>query len=497
MVVKLVTGEMAEWFNAAVLKTVVSKGTGGSNPSLSAIAPKWGFFFFWMVLLCGTTEVVVAQDTVRISLADFVTKGLEQSAISRARAIEVELAENRTGMARSQRILPRFDLSSNHAIVPGISTDSTKEKAFLDPNLENDWEKWGIYTRVDFQAVQPIFVWGAINNSVRAAESAAKAAEFDFHHKRSELVIRLVELYNAQLLDLKLTAVLNNTRDQFKKAEERLTKMSEDGEEVEQNQVYKFRISQYQFAQKQAEFEEQMAAVERVWNKVLGNETAGKTVYLPRESELTVSADSVNSFEFFKQEALTGRKDILGVQALGRAAKNMNAVRRAQMLPALFFGFGGEFVYTKRPVQQQPLIGDRYLFANLYYTVGFRQSLNFGVMRKELDRSSIEVRKAQESEAALKELIELELSDVYRNTRTLKAKLSAGSQALQTSKEWVRVEQIDYDLGVGELRNLVDAVKANLELDAEVAKLMFDYNVEYARLLKTAGLLEKHILSAQ
>ncbi len=29
-------GEMAEWSIAAVLKTVVLKGTGGSNPSLSA-----------------------------------------------------------------------------------------------------------------------------------------------------------------------------------------------------------------------------------------------------------------------------------------------------------------------------------------------------------------------------------------------------------------------------------------------------------------------------
>ena len=30
-------GEMAEWSNAAVLKTVVLQGTGGSNPSLSAL----------------------------------------------------------------------------------------------------------------------------------------------------------------------------------------------------------------------------------------------------------------------------------------------------------------------------------------------------------------------------------------------------------------------------------------------------------------------------
>ncbi len=34
---------MAEWSNAAVLKTVVPKGTGGSNPSLSATLKKWFF----------------------------------------------------------------------------------------------------------------------------------------------------------------------------------------------------------------------------------------------------------------------------------------------------------------------------------------------------------------------------------------------------------------------------------------------------------------------
>ena len=32
-------GELAEWSNAVVLKTIVPKGTGGSNPSLTAKKP--------------------------------------------------------------------------------------------------------------------------------------------------------------------------------------------------------------------------------------------------------------------------------------------------------------------------------------------------------------------------------------------------------------------------------------------------------------------------
>ena len=40
IMVTYTSGEMAEWFNATVLKTVVgAEPTGGSNPSLSAAKP--------------------------------------------------------------------------------------------------------------------------------------------------------------------------------------------------------------------------------------------------------------------------------------------------------------------------------------------------------------------------------------------------------------------------------------------------------------------------
>ena len=42
-------GEMAEWSNAAVLKTVVPRGTGGSNPSFSATKSTW--FSKWIFSL--------------------------------------------------------------------------------------------------------------------------------------------------------------------------------------------------------------------------------------------------------------------------------------------------------------------------------------------------------------------------------------------------------------------------------------------------------------
>lgn len=57
------SGEMAEWLNAAVLKTVLRQRNGGSNPSFSAKLEKpafAGFFYvsnFWNFELFFITEL--------------------------------------------------------------------------------------------------------------------------------------------------------------------------------------------------------------------------------------------------------------------------------------------------------------------------------------------------------------------------------------------------------------------------------------------------------
>ena len=60
---------MAEWSITTVLKTVVLRGTGGSNPSLSAkkrrnkliINELRRFFIEWLIKICATLELDVEQ----------------------------------------------------------------------------------------------------------------------------------------------------------------------------------------------------------------------------------------------------------------------------------------------------------------------------------------------------------------------------------------------------------------------------------------------------
>lgn len=52
----------------------------------------------------------------------------------------------------------------------------------------------------------------------------------------------------------------------------------------------------------------------------------------------------------------------------------------------------------------------------------------------------------------------------------------------------MRTEQIDLDIGFGDVRNLLDAVKKKMELELEISQLTFNLNLNMARLYRAAGL---------
>ena len=65
-------GEMVEWSITAVLKTAVPRGTGGSNPFLSAkkrrnklvINELRRFFIEWLIKICATFQLEVQQTSL-------------------------------------------------------------------------------------------------------------------------------------------------------------------------------------------------------------------------------------------------------------------------------------------------------------------------------------------------------------------------------------------------------------------------------------------------
>ncbi|HKJ34384.1 MAG TPA: TolC family protein [Balneolales bacterium] len=436
-----------------------------------------------------------AQDTVRVSLRQFIQIGLNHSDQVKAEESKVNMAKNNIDQAKSMKLLPKFQLTTNHSVVPGVESDSVlsngkplpKSQWYLDPNLKNDWSRWSIYSQVQIQGIQPIFTWGALNNAVKAATKGAEAARDQFLSEKSKLALKLYQLYYSRVLTNQLLRLLGNAQKEFDKADRKIKKMQQSNDSsLDEADVYKFKIYKSQFEIKADEVKQNDNFIKKVWDLVLGTDSS--KVYLPKQQFLDPVDSTVKSYSYYQSLALTNRPELKALKAAKSAAKFGLKAKKAQMLPTLFLGLGGEYVYTPRPTERTPMIGNRFSYLNLAYSFGIRQNLDFWGMKNDIDKMKIKYNEIKYSRDAAVQGIRLELLNSYKTAKVAEVTYKKTGDALHTSTEWLRQEQINYDLGIGKIKNLLDAVKSNLELEAEYRKKVYDYDLDMAKLYKASGI---------
>lgn len=450
----------------------------------------FGISICFAIALLFQSQPVFSQDTLRVNLQEFIQIGMENSGQVAYEGRAVDLAGNRVDNARSQRILPRIEFSSQHGVIPGVVSqlDLPRGQFYLDPNLENDWEDWAIFTRAEINAVQPIYSWGAINRAVSAAEAAAKAAEYQFSAVKAEAEIQLFELYYSYVLAIEISRIVDDANDQIEQVERTLNRMREDGDpDLKESDIFKFDILKAEFQVQVIEVRESLNYVKRVWNYAM-RASSGQT-FMPAESFLDPIPFAIEEYEYYQHMAMNSRPELRGVESGIEALRNSVDAVKAQQYPFIFLGITGSYANTpNRPRQTNPFIINNTNYASGGVGLGIRQNLNFSSIRNTVERTQIEYRRVQDLHQAVADGVTLELSEKYREAVIAEAKMKQTEVALSTARNWVRNEQLNYDIGFGDIEDLLDSVQKELELRLQLKQNVFELNKRIAELYKASGI---------
>ena len=445
------------------------------------------FFIFLILIISTQLTVATAQEQQQITLKEFIERGIERSGLVQYERGAVSLAENRIGQARSSRILPRVDLNTNHGLIPGVvsQTGLPKGQYYLDPNLENNWEDWAIFTRAEISALQPIYSWGAINKAIRAAEAGAIAAEQSFNAKQDEVALQLYELYYSYLLAIEIERILDDAERTINRIGDTLKEMQDEMDpDLKERDVFQYDIFKTEFQIQKTQVAQSKDVVNRIWNYILGSNN-----YAPSEAFLDPVKYDLLSFDEFHEYALQNRPEIKGVNAGIDALRNVADATRAQNYPLFYLGLTASYANTpNRPRQTNPFIINNTNFASAGIGFGIRQNLNFSAMRTQNERAEIEFKRGTDLRNALTDGIMLELNEKYSEAVVAETKVTQLEEALRITREWVRHEQLNYDYGFGDVEDLLDASRKELELRVQVKQSVYELNKKIAALYKSAGL---------
>jgi outer membrane protein TolC len=162
---------------------------------------------------------------------------------------------------------------------------------------------------------------------------------------------------------------------------------------------------------------------------------------------------------------------------------------KSQYYPSLFLALTGSYANTpNRPRQSNPFIINSTNYSSAAVGLSFRQNLNFLTTQKKVDRARIQRKQVENLKSALTDGIVLELNETYRKAAVAERRMIQLEEVLSISKNWVRQEQLDYDFGFGDVKDLLDSVQKELETRVELKQNTFELNKRVAELYRAAGI---------
>lgn len=435
------------------------------------------------------SKSTISVDTVYLSYSEFVERALGEVGQLKAAETNVELAQNQLRQVKDLKFIPSLQMTTEHGILPRVVSPNgfPDNEIYLDPDATYDWENWGFANRFRISGVQPLFIWGAVDKAIEAAQFGVQAVTQQKNATREEIELQLHQLYYGYQLAMEIERLLDLAIETMNTVERSINQQRKESPElINESEIYKFKVFQAQFKAREDEVKQNLLFVRESWKYILN---ADERTYLPASMYLEAPHQQVLTIDYYQTAALMNRSEIKALSYAEQGARMYMEAKKAENKPGFYMGFTGTFAHApSRPRQDNPFISSDGNTLNMSFGFSIRQNLNFTQMRTTMNRASLEVDKIVHQQKAVRDLVMLDVHEKYRDASIAESKYESSSEALRITKEWLRMEQLDYDFGIGEVRDVVDALKQELELRLEEKQTIFDYKIRMASLHKASGL---------
>ncbi len=441
---------------------------------------------------------VIAQphtDTLRIDLRHVLEQTISVSPDIQAARSNARQASARHDLARRSRFLPNATVITAFSAAPGIDNPNgvPQNELYLDPDVRDDYRNLSPYAQSEISLLQPIYTWGALRGSIEAASAGADLEHARAQGTMSEATLRAAGLYYNVLLTNELSRLADRAGNVVNMAMKEIYRLLEEGSpDVDDADRYQVLITQQEYERRIVEVEQQRQIAHVALRRQLM--LADSIQVIPIYDALKPLTFVLDELKYYQHKALMYRPEILQAYAGLTATHALVRVAKADYYPqsavGLMFSARGA---SNRIRQPNPYISDGFRGMSVRAGIGFIQKLNFGQTRARVAQAEAQRNSVKHLSVAVEQQILAQIEQSWRQVIIEKESLAAQDSSLAISKEWLRVEQINFDLDLGDTENLVDAVQTNLTLEAGYYEAIRRYNMALIELLSNAGILTQEI----
>jgi outer membrane protein TolC len=344
----------------------------------------------------------------------------------------------------------------------------------------------GAFVRGGIELIQPIFTWGLITNARLAAKHGVEAVKAGVDVQSRDVALRVKQAYWGAVTARTIRDFLLELRDQVLDAAARTERLVEGGFATEVD-VYRIQagVSELRKGFNQAD---RTLAIAQAALAAWSGQAAG-TFVEPADAALPTAPRELQTLESFVAEALSRRPEFTQLREGIEARRHLVEVERKKRYPLFFVGLVGSLAYaTNRDRLDNPYVIDPLNHVAVGPVLGFRYNLDFGIANGKIMEAEAEVHKLEAQWTYATDNIPLQVRNAYGVVVEARRNMETFDEAHQVTKKMLVAASSNADLGIGEPRDLADALAQYTKTRVEYLQALYAYVYGVEQLHHAVGL---------
>ena len=456
----------------------------------------WSGRFSVLGTIIGISLVLVFQGAARgegekkekliLSLQQLIDMAIAES--PEIRVSQSETAAASTDLEQAQAAYyPQIEVTALVGPVNDADRPEVYNGRIHDPSPDGTFSNIGIFGRLDFTATQPLYTFGKLANRKEAASQGIRVKELEIPKKKSEIVLRVKQLYYALVLARQGVSVADESNDFFEDARKRISRLLDLGSpNVEESDLYMVDAYHADSDRFRAEAEKGKN-VAYVALKYLINLPPEKDFDIPTK-DLPMIEETMGGQEAFIKKAFSKRPEFKQLEAALEAQKSQVKAAQSDRYPSFFAALEGSLAGAPgREKFDNPYISDEFNHSYVGVVAGLKWFFDFGILKARVDKAQAEYSKLLYTKSLAERNIPIEVAKSYQEVLQWKKTVAACEKAARASRKWVIVAFSNFDMGIGKAKNMFDAIEKYGHNRGNYLEALYNYNVSLAQLEYAIG----------
>jgi outer membrane protein len=431
------------------------------------------------------------QEKVVLSLEQLIQLAIERSPEMAEAEKDILIAESDLEQAKAAR-LPQLDALAIGGVVDAadrpivvVSPRPGPGDRYLRGRLENpDWDPGdpGPFGKLDITVIQPLYTFGKISSRIDAAIKGVGVKKAAREKTRGDVELRVKELYFALLLSRQGKEAAEDVSSFVEDARRRIKRLLELGStSVDESDLYRVEAYAAEAKRFKAKAESGSKLAYMALKQMIG--------FPPEKDfeldvkELPKDPRALGDQKDYIEMALRMRPELEQIEKGLEAKKSLVEAAKADMYPSIFLaGVASLAGAPNREHWDVAYIRDEYNHANGGVVLGAKWHFDFGIQQAKVSKAKAEYERLLHTRDYALRNIPLEVAKHYQDAIEHMQAFQASEEAASAARKWVVVAFANFDMGVGQARDIFFAVERYGKNQGDYLLSLLNYHLALARL---------------